>query len=132
MASRAAARAWKQGRLDFSFDVAMPRFPARPERPQLLPPGRMPKRGRAGSDRSRIALLHALAHIQFVAIDLAWDLVGRFGGAMPRRFTADWVPVAAAESMPRPQERRVGKAGVRPCRSRRSPSKSTQTHHIQS
>src|SRR3546814_9870159 len=54
MASRAAARAWKQGRLDFSFDVAMPRFPARPERPQLLPPGRMPKRGRAGSDRSRI------------------------------------------------------------------------------
>src|SRR3546814_7136447 len=32
MASRAAARAWKQGRLDFSFDVAMPRFPARPER----------------------------------------------------------------------------------------------------
>src|SRR3546814_9312282 len=69
MASRAAARAWKQGRLDFSFDVAMPRFPARPERPQLLPPGRMPKRGRAGSDRSRIALLHALAHIEFVAID---------------------------------------------------------------
>src|SRR3546814_7537555 len=66
MASRAAARAWKQGRLDFSFDVAMPRFPARPERPQLLPPGRMPKRGRAGSDRSRIALLHALAHIEFV------------------------------------------------------------------
>ena len=99
MASRAAARAWKQGRLDFSFDVAMPRFPARPEKPELLPPGRMPKRGRAGSDRSRIALLHALAHIEFVAIDLAWDLVGRFGGEMPRRFTDDWLKVAAEESM---------------------------------
>src|SRR3546814_5055548 len=59
----------------------------------------MPKRGRAGSDRSRIALLHALAHIEFVAIDLAWDLVGRFGGEMPRRFTDDWVTVAAEESM---------------------------------
>src|SRR3546814_14408027 len=59
----------------------------------------MPKRGRAGSDRSRIALLHALAHIEFVAIDLAWDLVARFGGEMPRRFTDDWVTVAAEESM---------------------------------
>src|SRR3546814_17462318 len=99
MASRAAALSWKQGWLDFSFDVAMPRFPARPERPQLLPPGRMPKRGSAGSDRSRIALLHALAHIEFVAIDLAWDLVGRFGGAMPRRFTDEGVMVGAEGSM---------------------------------
>src|SRR3546814_12944364 len=101
----------------------MPRFPARPERPQLLPPGRMPKRGRTGSDRSRIALLHALAHIEFVAIDLAWDLVGRFGGEMPRRFTDDWVTVAAEESMhfARSEERRVGKECVSTCRSRWSP-----------
>src|SRR3546814_13368473 len=100
MASRAAALSWKQGWLDFSFDVAMPRFPARPERPQLLPPGRMPQRGRAGPDRSRIALLHALAHIEFVAIDLAWDLVGRFGGEMPRRLTDDCVTVSAEASVP--------------------------------
>src|SRR3546814_16507557 len=66
MASRAAARAWKQGRLDFSFDVAMPRFPARSESPQLLPPGRIPKRGPAGPARSPIALSPALAPITFV------------------------------------------------------------------
>src|SRR3546814_3043619 len=95
MASRKAAREWRQGRLGFAFDVALPDRPARPEHPELLPPGRMPKRGRAGSDRSRIALLPALAHIQFVAIDLAWDLVGRFGGDMPRAFVDDWVGVAA-------------------------------------
>src|SRR3546814_17571657 len=60
MASRAAARAWKQGRLDFSFDVAMPRFPARPERPQLQPPARLPQRGAASPDRSRPAILPPL------------------------------------------------------------------------
>src|SRR3546814_5266276 len=53
MASRKAAREWRQGRLGFAFDVALPDRPARPEHPELLPPGRMPKRGRAGSDRSR-------------------------------------------------------------------------------
>src|SRR5690606_33040727 len=66
---------------------------------ELLPPNRMPKRGRAGSARSRIALLHALAHIEYVAIDLAWDTVGRFGGAMPRAFIDDFVGVAADEAM---------------------------------
>lgn len=99
MACRAAARAWRQGRLAFQFDVAMPDRPGRPEAPVLLPPGRMPKRGRAGSDRSRIALLHALAHIEFVAIDLAWDLVGRFGARMPRAFADDWIGVAADEAL---------------------------------
>jgi len=99
MASRAAARAWRSGRLAPLFDVAMPDRPARPDRPELLPPNRMPKRGKAGSGRARIALLHALAHIEFVAIDLAWDLIGRFGGDMPRAFIDDWVRIAAEESM---------------------------------
>jgi uncharacterized ferritin-like protein (DUF455 family) len=39
------------------------------------------KRGKGGSLANRIALLHALAHIEYVAIDLALDLVGRFGAA---------------------------------------------------
>lgn len=99
MASRAAARDWRLGRLAHGFDTAMPDRPARPERPALLPPSQMPKRGKAGSMRSRIALLHALAHIEFVAIDLAWDMVGRFGAEMPRAFTDDWVRVAADEAM---------------------------------
>ena len=99
MAARAAARAWRGGELRCEYDVAMPSRPARPERPELLAPARMPKRGKAGSERSRIAMLHALAHIEFVAIDLAFDLVGRFGAAFPRAFVDDFVAVGADEAM---------------------------------
>jgi uncharacterized ferritin-like protein (DUF455 family) len=99
MAARAIARAWRQGRLAHEFDVAMPDRPARPAAPELLPPGRMPKRGKIGSERSRIAMLHALAHIEFVAIDLAFDLIGRFGGEFPRAFVDQWMQVGAEEAM---------------------------------
>jgi uncharacterized ferritin-like protein (DUF455 family) len=98
-AARAAARDWRLGRLDFRFDIDMPDRPARPEHPELLPPNRMPKRGKGGSERGRIALIHALAHIEFVAIDLAFDVVGRFGGGFPRGFTDDWMAVGADEAM---------------------------------
>jgi uncharacterized ferritin-like protein (DUF455 family) len=77
----------------------MPDRPARPDRPELLPPNRMPKRGRGGSAATRIALIHALAHIEFVAIDLAFDLIGRFGAHFPRGFTDDWMRVGAEEAM---------------------------------
>lgn len=76
----------------------MPNRPARPDRPELLPPNRMPRR-RGGSEAGRIALIHALAHIEFVAIDLAFDLVGRFGAHFPRGFTDDWMQVGAEEAM---------------------------------
>lgn len=99
MAARKVARDWAAGRLDFIFDVAMPDMPARPEKPELLPPNTMPRRGRGGSERNRIALLHALAHIEFVAIDLALDAAGRFGAAMGRQFVSDWLWVAADEAM---------------------------------
>lgn len=99
MAARKASRAWRLGRLDWAFDVAMPDRPARTGRPELLPPSRMPKRGRAGSPRARIAMLHALAHIEYVAIDLAIDLVGRFGMRFPRAFADDWMRVAAEEAL---------------------------------
>ena len=77
----------------------MPDFPARPERPELLPPSQMPKRGRGGSERGRIAMLHALAHIEFSAIDLAFDLAGRFGAGFPPAFVDDWFSVGADEAM---------------------------------
>lgn len=99
MAARAVARDWRLGRLDFAFDAAMPDRPGRPPFPELLPPKHMPKRGRGQSLRGRIALLHALAHIEFVAIDLALDMAGRFGGAMGRRFVADFLATAADEAM---------------------------------
>ena len=99
MATRALARAWRQGRLEFPFDTAMPDEPGRPERPELLEPCRMPKRGRGQSLRGRIALFHAIAHIEFAAIDLALDMAGRFGGAMGPQFTGDFLSVAADEAM---------------------------------
>ncbi|WP_167300648.1 ferritin-like domain-containing protein [Sphingomonas leidyi] len=98
-AARAAARDWRLGRLAFAFDVAMPDRPARPDKPELLPPNRMPKRGKGGSERGRIALIHALAHIEFAAIDLAFDAAGRFGERFPRGFTDDWMQVGADEAM---------------------------------
>ena len=98
-ATRALVRDWRGGRLDWAFDVAMPDRPEWPADLELLPPNRMPKRGKGGSERSRIALWHALAHIEFVAIDLALDIVGRFGGTMGRDFTDDFLSVAADEAM---------------------------------
>ncbi|UZW55329.1 ferritin-like domain-containing protein [Sphingobium sp. JS3065] len=99
MAARAVARNWRLGRLAHRFDAAMPDRPARPEKPELLPPNQMPKRGKIGSDRARIAMLHALAHIEFVAIDLAFDLIGRFGAEFPPAFTDEWMRVGADEAM---------------------------------
>jgi uncharacterized ferritin-like protein (DUF455 family) len=98
-AARAAARAWRRGALAHAFDVAMPDRPARPPAPSLLPANRMPKRGKAGSTRSRIAMLHALAHIEYGAIDLAFDMAGRFGAGLPRAFVDDWIGVGADEAM---------------------------------
>ena len=98
-ATRDVARRWRQGRLAFVFDEAMPEFPARPDEPELLPPNKMPKRGKGGSERARIALWHSLAHIEFVAIDLALDMAGRFGGEMGEEFVSDFLAVAADEAM---------------------------------
>ena len=97
--ARAAARGWRRGALAHAFDVAIPDRPARPGRPELVPANRMPKRGRGGSERGRIAMLHALAHIEFGAIDLAFDMAGRFGAAFPRGFVDDWVSVGAEEAI---------------------------------
>ncbi len=98
-AARQVARDWQAERLAFAFDCAMPDEPARPDAPELLPPNRMPKRGKGGSERGRIALWHALAHIEFVAIDLALDMAGRFGGEMGPQFVSDFLDVAADEAM---------------------------------
>ena len=99
MAARKVARDWRLGRLSFAFDVTMPDRPARPPLPLLLPPSRMPKRGRGGSEKGRIALWHALAHIEFSAIDLALDAAGRFGRELGAAFTGDFLAVAADEAL---------------------------------
>ncbi len=92
------AGAWKKGELEQDIKApALPDHPARPLRPELLPPTKMPKRSARG-EAGRIAMLHAVAHIEFCAIDLAWDMVGRFGaGVGEKSFVDDWVRIAAEE-----------------------------------
>ncbi|MDP3340912.1 ferritin-like domain-containing protein [Frigidibacter sp.] len=75
-----------------------PQRPARPVKPDLLPPRDVPRR-RTGSLEGRIALLHAVAHIELNAVDLHWDIIARFGGSpMPMGFYDDWVKAADEES----------------------------------
>jgi len=97
-ASRALAEVWAKGAIAVGHATPLTR-PARPDRPLLRPPKEMPKRRAFGSTAGRIALLHALAHIELNAIDLGWDIVARFSGAaLPRTFFDDWVSVAAEEA----------------------------------
>lgn len=72
--------------------------PGRPDAPLLLNPGDMPKRRKGGSLQNRQALIHAVAHIELNAIDLALDMTARFGHAMPRSFTQDWLSIADDEA----------------------------------
>ncbi|MHB8679375.1 MAG: ferritin-like domain-containing protein [Rudaea sp.] len=70
--------------------------PGRPERPRLVSPRQLPRRG-LGTHEGRLALLHAVAHIEFNAINLAWDAVYRFRG-MPGEYYRDWIVVATDEA----------------------------------
>ena len=67
-----------------------------PDKPVLLPPRDMPKR-KLGTDEGLAAFFHAIAHVEFVAIYLAWDLLYRFRG-MPDQFYQDWLRVADEEA----------------------------------
>jgi uncharacterized ferritin-like protein (DUF455 family) len=97
--SFSAGAAWRAGDLAPSDQhITMPDRPARPARPGLLPPRDMPRR-RIGGTKGRIALLHAVAHIELNAIDLAWDLIGRFTAEdWPEEFYIDWLGVAEDEA----------------------------------
>lgn len=92
------ARAWCDGELALE-PVASPApigEPGRPERPRLVSPKELPRRDlRTG--RGHAALLHAICHIEFNAINLAWDAVYRFQ-TMPKGFYDDWVRIADEEA----------------------------------
>jgi uncharacterized ferritin-like protein (DUF455 family) len=89
---------WRQGRITKTGACAPPDRPARPPRPELKMPRDMPRR-RMGSEKGRIALIHAIAHIELNAIDLAWDIVARFTSEnLPREFYDDWISVAVDEA----------------------------------
>lgn len=70
--------------------------PGRPDLPALVLPRDVPRRG-LGTVEGRAALLHAIAHIEFNAINLALDAMQRFAG-MPQQFYQDWASVAVDEA----------------------------------
>lgn len=68
----------------------------------VVDPKHLKSRGKGGSAASRIAILHSLCHIESWAVDLAWDIIARFGAhpeyaPLPKSFFDDWVRVAADE-----------------------------------
>lgn len=112
--SRDLAAAWRRDRAAGQMVVHVPDLaigkltigaepparPARPDRPELRRPGDMPRRKAGGSAGKRIALLHALAHIELNAIDLAWDMLARFASPdLPLEFCDDWVRVGDEEAL---------------------------------
>lgn len=100
--SRRLAAEWRAARGDGARpeigQANPPMHPARPATPDLLSPRDVPRR-RPGSPEGRIALLHAVAHIELNAVDLHWDIIARFTDvAMPIGFYDDWVKAADEES----------------------------------
>ena len=81
------------------LDVCEPdaALPGRPDLPRLVPPKDVPSRSPFTTE-GRAALLHAITHIEFNAINLALDAVWRFAG-MPIEFYRDWLQVASEEAL---------------------------------
>jgi uncharacterized ferritin-like protein (DUF455 family) len=97
--TREYAAQYRAGQLKLAADAPMPepiRMPGRPAQLRLVHPREVPRRG-LGNAEGRAAFIHAIAHIELNAIDLAWDAVYRFRG-LPSSFHADWVGVADDES----------------------------------
>ena len=96
--TQAAAQAWRDGQLALhSESEPLPiGEPGHPAKPELVLPADVPRRG-LGTAEGRAALLHAVTHIEFNAINLAWDAVYRFRDH-PEQYYSDWVRVADEEA----------------------------------
>jgi len=96
--ARAVAADWREGALRQIGQAVPSARPARPPRPELKRPGEVPKRKINRGTAGRSALLHALAHIELNAVDLAADIIARFSGEnLPTAFFEDWLKVADEE-----------------------------------
>jgi len=96
----ALQQAWNDGALILDAGAVLPApagIPGRPARPELVPPREVKHRS-MGTVEGRAALIHALAHIEFNAINLALDAVWRYPG-LPEDYYSDWLQVAAEESL---------------------------------
>jgi uncharacterized ferritin-like protein (DUF455 family) len=96
----AMAEAWRRGDMSLDSEIALEAgcfIPGRPERPELVPP-LVVKHRSMRTVEGRAALIHALAHIEFNAINLALDAIWRFP-SMPDDYYVDWLRVAAEEAL---------------------------------
>lgn len=91
-------RDWQSGQLDCEAHSPILPIddPGRPAKPQLIDPRKLGRRSIA-SEQGRIHLLHAFAHIEFTAINIALDAVYRFRN-LPRQYIGDWLLVASEEA----------------------------------
>jgi uncharacterized ferritin-like protein (DUF455 family) len=96
--SRHMAALWRDGKLKVIRGEPADNViePGRPVKPTLVPPRKLPRRS-LHTLPGHAALIHAIAHIEFNAINLAWDAVYRFRD-MPRQYYDDWVRVADEEA----------------------------------
>ena len=90
---------WLAGQLNLisSQEAERVAIPGRPEKPRLVNPRDVPKRG-FNSEAARIKLVHAITHIEFNAINLALDAVYRFRD-MPEQYYTDWLNIAVEEAL---------------------------------
>lgn len=97
---RRLAQAWAAGELALDADAALSELqgiPGHPARPELVSPLTV-KRRAMNTPEGRAAMIHALVHIEFNAINLALDALWRFPN-MPREYYADWLQVADEEAL---------------------------------
>lgn len=90
---------WSQGHLNLTrsdWPSESIEIPGRPMKPELVDPKQLTRRTLA-TEAGRMAMIHAIAHIEFNAINLAWDAVQRFTG-MPDEYYQDWARVAREEA----------------------------------
>lgn len=101
--SHGYAAQWRASRAEGGTPIEVgtaqpPLRPSRPEKPELLSPRDVPHR-KPGTPEGRIAMLHAIAHIELNAVDLHWDIIARFSHVpFPLGFFDDWVQAADEES----------------------------------
>ena len=96
----AMAARWREGGMQLDRAQRLPQqdfAPGRPARPELIPPRLVQHRSMASAE-GRAALIHALTHIEFNAVNLALDAIWRFDG-MPPDYYTDWLQVAAEEAL---------------------------------
>jgi len=97
--TRQVAALWRAGRCSLTANTPPESIaiPGRPEKPELVHPSQV-KRRKLTTPLGQAAFLHALVHIEFNAINLAWDAVYRFRN-LPVDFYSDWISVAEDEAL---------------------------------